>query len=522
MCNNETGDVSVLDSFCLTSFDLQTRNCSNDAVIGRCLYSLDHGHYTTSSNGLYIKVDPNITKQEQQLCGYLNREGRLCGKCKENHFVSPYSYDMKCYKCQTGLLVNIILYLTVAYVPLTIFLVVVMGFRISVTTPRLYTSVMVCQILAVPSYLRFFTQITRNSPIVLSVNFIATTYGIWNLDFLRTLIPPICLPLTTTQTMSLDYLIALYPLLLLACFHGIMKAHDRGYRLVVKMLRPFLVCTARLRQQWNIRHSIINAFATFLILSYSKFLNTSCDLLIPTNVFGVRGQWLGYFLYYDATVEFMGPQHMPYAILAVIILTGVFFTLLLLLLYPTLWFQKCLNRRKWNSPGLQMFMQCFQGYYRDRTDGGRECRYFAAMYPSFRIVGYITYAVTRSSIFFPIMTIVMAGIITTLVIVCPYKKEYELYNKLDILMFLTLLVYSAGYETTLLTFDRKQLSPIFGYTISALVSLVPLLYLSAQLARWMKRGIIQKCSACLLHSYYKSTANKDTINDSKPLLESVR
>ena len=34
----------------------------------------------------------------------------------------------------------------------------------------------------------------------------ATVYGIWNMDFFRTLIPPICLPLTTIQVIALDYL----------------------------------------------------------------------------------------------------------------------------------------------------------------------------------------------------------------------------------------------------------------------------------------------------------------------------
>ena len=48
-----------------------------------------------------------------------------------NHFISPYSYDMKCYQCQRGLLANIIMYnITVAYIPLTAFLVIVVVFHI--------------------------------------------------------------------------------------------------------------------------------------------------------------------------------------------------------------------------------------------------------------------------------------------------------------------------------------------------------------------------------------------------------
>ena len=59
--------------------------------------------------------------------------------------------------------------------------------------------------------------------------------------------------------------------------------------LVVMLWRPFLWCTAKIRKQWNLRHSIIDAFATFLLLSYMKLLNTSVDLLITTKLHDVHG-----------------------------------------------------------------------------------------------------------------------------------------------------------------------------------------------------------------------------------------
>ena len=58
-----------------------------------------------------VEVDQNISQQDHQLCDYINREGRLCGACKENHFISSYSYDLKCYQCPRGLLSNILMYL---------------------------------------------------------------------------------------------------------------------------------------------------------------------------------------------------------------------------------------------------------------------------------------------------------------------------------------------------------------------------------------------------------------------------
>ena len=157
-------------------------------------------------------------------------------------------------------------YVFIAYLPLTIFLCVVLMFRISVTSPAMNAPVLCCQLLSSPASLICLLQWTRGIHGWYFVEFLSTLYGIWNLDFFRSLIPPICLPLNTMQTMALDYLVAVYPLLLLTCFYVLLRAHDRGCRLVVRLWRPFLWCTARLRQQWNIRRSIIDAFTTFFLL----------------------------------------------------------------------------------------------------------------------------------------------------------------------------------------------------------------------------------------------------------------
>ena len=239
-CNNISQQVSIHNSFCLTSLDQD----HNEAVVGRCLYIQSHQQYI---DRVYIEVDKNISRQDQQFCGYLNREGRLCGHCQHNHSISAYSYDLKCYQCHRGLFSNIILYLVVAYVPLTIFLAIVVVLHVSVTSPRPNVAIMVCQAYSQPVGLRVLTQVTRKKGYFAFVQFFATVYGIWNLDFFRTLIPPIFLPLTTIQVIALDYLVAVYPLLLLVCVYVLVRAHDRGCRLVVRMWRPFLRCSARIR-----------------------------------------------------------------------------------------------------------------------------------------------------------------------------------------------------------------------------------------------------------------------------------
>ena len=329
------------------------------------------------------------------------------------------------------------------------------------------------------------------------VKFLATVYGIWSLDFFRIVIPPICLPLNTMHTIALDYLVAVYPLFLLVCVYVLLTAHDRGCRLVVWLWRPFLWCTTRLRQSWNIRHSIIDTFATFLLLSYIKLLDTSCNLLLYTNVRNDCGSWIGHFLYYDTTIKFFSLQHMPFAILAILVLlVGILFPLLLLLLYPMQWFQKCLNKCHLNSPGLQIFMECFQGYYRDRTDGGWECRYFAAVYPALRIATYVSYSITLSRMFYVAYGFLCLIVLVIILLVQPYKKPYAVYNKIDAVMIILVVAFlTCILQPTIIT-NKKQITSKAGIFAACLVTTAPLVYFTVKVLLLLKHVLCQNVCLC--------------------------
>ena len=53
-------------------------------------------------------------------------------------------------------------------------------------------------------------MIDYNPSTTLIYQFIFACYGIWNLDFFCTLLPPICLRITRLQALALDYLIAFF------------------------------------------------------------------------------------------------------------------------------------------------------------------------------------------------------------------------------------------------------------------------------------------------------------------------
>ena len=265
--------------------------------------------------------------------------------------------------------------------------------------------------------------------------------GIWNLDFFRTVYPPFCLHpnASTLQTLSLDYITAAYPLVLIILTYTLVTLHYYNYRLVVWLWRPFLRCCIRFQRQWDIRNSLVDAFATFLLLSYVKFLSVSFDILTPTTLWDSRKVRQPTVLYYNGTVKYFSKEHLPYAVLAVIVLlVFIFLPILLLCLYPCRCFQRLLNRCNFRCQALHMFMDAFQGCYKNGTNGTRDCRYFAALYLITRVAVHMSLAFSSVSFTNSVSVAVLAVVVFLLSYFHPNKNLAH--NQLDIFFFLSILV----------------------------------------------------------------------------------
>ena len=103
---------------------------------------------------------------------------------------------------------------------------------------------------------------------------------------------------------------------------------------------------------------MLDAFATFLLLSYIKLLSVSFDLLFPVSITDVYGHtFSSMYLYFDATVEYFGNEHLPYGIMATLILAVfIICPVVLLCLYPCRCFQRLLNKCRFQCRLLHMFM----------------------------------------------------------------------------------------------------------------------------------------------------------------------
>ena len=150
-------------------------------------------------------------------------------------------------------------------------------------------------------------------------------YSVWNLNFGWSILPSVC-RLGNMGILALGHLNAVFGLVLIITVYVLVELHARNVRLVVWLWRPFGMCFSRFRRQLNAKASIIDAFATFLILKICSHLYL---LLTPTKLFNRTGSVVGLVLLYDGTVDYFGTKYLPLAVVAIIVVIMVYFFLLL-------------------------------------------------------------------------------------------------------------------------------------------------------------------------------------------------
>ena len=295
-CDSDFKTISLLQCYCMSY-----NSDFNMTVVGPC--NAMCGKVSTYSYGYYdlLNVSDDASLLNGELCGQYNREGQLCGRCKNNTGPPVYSYSLECVPClETEFKSNLFKYVAVAFLPLTIFYLGAVIFKLSVTSGNMVAYVLVCQLVGVPAAQR---QILKNFDKNVGNQLLWDLSAIWNLDFFRSLLhnSPFCIhpKMSTLHVLALDYLVGAYPLFLIFLTYIAVTLHDR-YSLVVKIWRPVYRLFMYIRQEWDIRGSLVQAFATFLVLSYVKILYVSFDLLTPVYLKTVDGGTLNQTYLFNA------------------------------------------------------------------------------------------------------------------------------------------------------------------------------------------------------------------------------
>ncbi len=217
---------------------------------------------------------------------------------------------------------------------------------------------------------------------------------------------------------SFEYIIAFYPLVLVFLTYISIELYDRDYAVIQFLWEPFKWCLSVLhRNNWKFisynsiiaKSNIISAFATFIVLAYSKILYTCCFLpRYGTAILNGRliDPSSSYYLKFNASIHYnssysikifqRGPNSIP-----------------------------CVN---WHY--LHTFMDCFQGSYKNGTNSTRDYRYFAGIYLLIRLAYQILGVIDmnyKNEYFNPYLASLLFGIFR------PYRVSF--YNRLDCAYF---------------------------------------------------------------------------------------
>ena len=471
--------LSVLNGFCAT-VDEQ----NNILEVGHCLYN-----FIISNNSVYRDFPKN---NSNFMCADLNRTGTLCGKCQDGYYPLAYSYDMKCVQCPNGKS-NWWKFVLAAFLPLTIFYVFILFFKVNVVSSRFQGFLFYSQIISWPTMVRVLflsTYGNQHSEKVgnTAAHSLATFYGIWNLDFFRSMNFGICLGTDTLQTLVLDLIVGAYPLLLMVVSYILIELYDRNFRPLVIVWKPFHTLFGLFWENWDLRTSLIDVFVTAFLLTNVKFQSVSFDLLTPSIVYqrNTTGNWTHSIrLYYDATVPYFGSRHLPYGIVGlIVVLLFAILPVLLLVLYPFRCFQKLLNLFPFRWYILHTFVDSFYGSYKDGTQPGtRDCRWFASLFILSRFSIMLVGAVTKDSIYISYTTMVLAAVALLFITFQPFKQSTSYLTTINALFLLLLAVWYACYLGSMQSLLAAITLP---YLFVAVVSaILPLLYISAIVLHWM-------------------------------------
>ena len=382
-----------------------------------------------------------------------NREGRFCGKCKDSYGLAVYSYHYtSCIECTDYGYKNWIKFFAIALLPLTVFVFLLIIFKINVASSRFNGLIFMIQCTTFPALLRTVDSIEYrvmdNIKLLKIIKAVYVIFGVVNLDFLRDVYPFFCLhpKMNALHVMVLEYCVALYPFLLIILTYFLIKMYDQNYTLIVLAWKLFKWCLKSYNRRIDIGSSLIQAFSSLILLSSMKLLALMLDIVTFSMAETPSGERHLYF-YYDATLDYLRGQHLFFA-LPSLLLSFVFVILpfFLLALYPFRCFHHFLNLLKLRCQALHIFVDVFQGSYKLEP---HDLRIFSAFHLLIRFLLLLLVLLVHTAFIIPATAFLFLLASLFFALFRPYKNEFH--NILDIISIGLLALFYMSFSSSILT-----------------------------------------------------------------------
>ena len=432
------------------------------------------GYVRPISEPGFIELPRNISELNDYMCGSASRKGFLCSECIDGFGPSATSPKFKCSNCTTmSTRYRIVLYLFSELVPVSIFYFIVLIFQINLTSAPMVSFILYCQLA-----LLFFNYIIGDfAEMKYFVSMLSIFYGVWNLDFFRYVLPPFCISeeLKTIHIYYLQCISTVFPFVLIGVTWISIEMHYRNFRIVIwvwRGLNKLLLKHFKVNQNSN--RTVVNAFATFFLLTYAKLVFILLIPLCPLTTYFINDTALTSNTVYqtalDPTVKFLSKHHVPYATISILIfLIAIIPPVLLLALYPVRAFRSLLFRCCRRMDFINFFVEKFYSSYRDGLDGGRDMRCFASLYFFIVLLVYLLWTVFAS---YCVLAVAFLSCSFFNLIVQPCKEKYM--SITDALIFANLAILSITLEAFNVNYgDRFR----FYEASAAIFAILPVLWL---------------------------------------------
>ena len=434
---------------------------TDEIAAGRCPFIFPN------SNKLAFLLPNNVNDLNKFVCGNFSREvkGPLCGKCTGNTGPSVYSVGSECVPCSH---INILYYLLLQYLPITLIFLVILLLKLNVTAAPMAHYVLFCNLIAFYCRfaLSFYSEIygTDNIYILGLVKLVVSLSAVWSFDALFFIAPPLCISshLEEIYMPLIEFVAILYPFILLLLTHIVIQLHFYNFKPIVTLWGAFYRLVKKFHRHWEPNASLIQAFSSIFFLSYAKFNFVIFQTLLHTTLKTEDGKFTTKRLvYFDPSILYLSEKHISMIMFSIFVSIFLYFPPnLLLILYPTSLYRKISSRirPRWRI-GIKTFVETYQGCYKDSTNGTRDYRAVsgcAFALPGFVLImlQFVTIAVLSDEDiidnYFPqYFTLIY---VVVLIILCsllqPYKQKIANVSAITILAILgTIFTLTTGLQS---------------------------------------------------------------------------
>ena len=380
-CICEYATKEINDGDCLTSEN------EGQYYHGHC--PISHNFNRTDRMSSELPCNPCKPDQLNRLmCDHYNRKGLLCRKCREGYGLAVYSYDQKCVDCsKLSIGYAITVYLMLEFIPVTLFFICIVIFRLNITSGPLLGYVLFSQYyifyIRNKIFIYDYMQSHLSAFFKLLIYVSVTVSDLWSMNIFETIMPPFCISdkITVIHIEMLALMKNVYTIVLVVITCILMELHARNYRIIHILCKPFNLILNKINITAVTGDAVVHAFATFILLTNFNIYSIAHDVTNTMNVYRDDNSVYKTVLYIDPTIDSYSPKHIVYILL--VGATAIIVTLipsLLLCIYPTRLYRylsQFISTRK--RLAITAFAEALHKCFKDGLKDTRDYRAYAGL-----------------------------------------------------------------------------------------------------------------------------------------------